>query len=308
MRAVGTSSFGGPEVLGVVDVPLPEPGAGEVRVRVQAASINNFDLVARAGYLGDMLPQGPLYVFGWDVAGTVDATGQGVTGFVEGDAVIGMSDWLDTRVGTQAEYVVLTASALAPQPTGSAPPEAATLPVNAHTAAKALAMLALEPGQRLLITGAAGAVGGYALELARHAGIEVTALASPGDEDFVTRRGARFVPRAPDWVAALEAALPEGADGLLDAATLGPSAIALVRDGGGFASLTPPMTPEPQRGINVHQVHAHSNGAELTELAALAAKGVLTLRLNRSFPFEQAAQAHELIARGGLRGRVVLTP
>lgn len=308
MRAVGTNTFGGPEVLGVVDIPLPEPGTGEVRVRVQAASINNFDLVARAGYLGPMLPKGPQYVFGWDVAGTVHAIGPGVTTFAVGDAVIGMSDWLDTRAGTQAEYVVLTESALAAQPAGSTPQEAATLPVNAHTATRALALLALEPGQRLVITGAAGAVGGYTLELARHAGIEVYAVASAADEDFVTRRGAHLVPRSDDPVAAVRAVLPEGADGVLDAATIGPSMIAVLRDGGAFASLTPPMTPDPERGIAVHRVHAHSNGAELAELAALAEKGVLTLRVNASFPFEQAAQAHELVGKGGLRGRVLLIP
>ncbi|MGW4826640.1 NADP-dependent oxidoreductase [Amycolatopsis japonica] len=309
MRAVAITSFGDPDVLTVVDIPVPRPEAGRVRIKVQAAAVNNFDLVARAGYLGPMLPPpSPRYVFGWDVAGTVDAVGPEVSGLSVGDAVVGMSDWLDTKAGTQAEYVVLKASALAPAPSNATAVEAATLPVNAHTVAKALKLLDLTEGQVLAVTGAGGAVGGYTVELARHRGLEVLAIAAPQDEKFLTDRGAEFVPRSDDPVGALRALAPQGVDGLVDAATIGPSMIAAVRDGGGFAGLTPPKTPEPERGIAVHRIHSESDGAELTELVKLVEKGHLTLRVARTFPFDQAAQAHELIAKGGLRGRVLLTP
>ncbi|EME57638.1 NADP-dependent oxidoreductase [Amycolatopsis decaplanina] len=308
MRAVGTTEFGAPEVLKVVDVPLPEPGDGEVRIRTQAATINNFDLVARSGGLGPMLPAGPLYVFGWDIAGIVDKVGPGVTGFVRGDVVVGMSDWLRTKVGTQAEFAVLAASALAPAPDGVTPASAASLPVNALTAARALNLMGLHKGQAMAVTGAAGAVGGFALELGRHRGLDVIGIGSAKDREFIVERGARFIERSDHPVKALAALEPGGVDGLLDAATIGPAMLEAVRDGGAFASLTPPKTPRPERDIQVHRIHTESDGLRLRELVSLVERGVLTLRRTRTFPFEEAATAHRLLAEGGVRGRLVLTP
>ncbi|MET9341811.1 NADP-dependent oxidoreductase [Nonomuraea sp. NPDC003804] len=308
MRAVGITSFGGPEALSVLDLPTPEPGQGEVRVRVHAAPIHNFDLVARAGWLGPMLPAGPTYVFGWDASGTVDAVGPGVSGFTPGDRVVGMSDWLETKAGTQAEFVVLKAGALAPAPTTVSMDEAATLPINALTAMRVLDLLGLSEGQTLAVTGAGGAVGGYVVELARRRGIEVIGLSSSQDEAFVTGFGARFVPRSDDPVGALRAAAPGGVDGLADAATIGHAMLDAVRDCGAFAGLTPPKTPSPARGIQVHQVHVESDGARLRELVSLVEERRLTLRVFQSFPLEQAGQAHTLMAKGGLRGRLVLKP
>ncbi|CDR06323.1 NADP-dependent oxidoreductase [Streptomyces iranensis] len=308
MRAVGITSFGGPEALTVVDVPVPEPAAGQVRIKVAAAAVANFDLVARAGWLGPMLPAAPLYVFGWDASGTVDAVGPGVVGFAPGDPVVAVSDWLDTKVGTQAEYVVLDAAALAAAPSTVDLTEAAALPVNAHTATRALDLLGLEAGQTLAITGAGGAVGGFTLELARERGLKVVGLASARDEEFVTSRDAVYVPRSDDPVGALRAVAPEGVDAMVDAAAIGPQMVGTVKDGGAFASLTPPKTPEPERGIEVHRVHMHSDGAELSRLAALVDRGRLTLRVHQTVPFEQAAQAHEMLAKGGIRGRLVLIP
>ncbi|GAA3082051.1 hypothetical protein GCM10020000_79990 [Streptomyces olivoverticillatus] len=112
------TSFGGPDALTVADLPVPEPAAGEVRIRVQAAAVHPLDVVARSGFLGPMLPAGPRYVLGADVVGVVDAVAEDVSGFAVGQTVVGMSNWPDTKTGTQAEYVVLPADvlALAPPP------------------------------------------------------------------------------------------------------------------------------------------------------------------------------------------------
>ncbi|MFC6017626.1 NADP-dependent oxidoreductase [Plantactinospora solaniradicis] len=315
MRAVAFTSFGGPEVLSVVDVARPEPLAGQVRIRVQAAPVQPADLAVRSGAFGPMVPPGPTYVPGWDVAGVVDAVGPGVEDLgpgVEdlgpGQPVVGLSDWLATRVGTHAEFVVLPATALAPAPARVTPQEAATLPANALTAVQALDLLGLARGQTLAITGAGGAVGGYAVELARLRGIRVLAIGSAPDERFLTSRDARYVPRSDDPAGALRAITPDGVDGLLDAAVLGTAVLGAVRDGGVFVSVIPPATPPAERGIRMEIVGLHSDGAQLRELVRLVERGHLTLRVADVLPFEQASEAHARFAKGGLRGRIVLVP
>ncbi|MEV4107899.1 NADP-dependent oxidoreductase [Nonomuraea sp. NPDC049695] len=308
MRAVGFTSFGDPGVLAVADTPLPQPEEGQVRIRVQATTVNPADVAARSGAFGPMLPTGPRYVLGWDVAGTVDAVGPAASGFAPGDRIVGMSDWLTTKRGTYAEFVVLDTAAIAPAPAGVDPVEAATLPVNALTADQALDLLGLTQGQTLAVTGAAGAVGGYAVELARHRGLDVIGIGSAQDEAFISGLGATFLPRSDDPVSALRAIAPEGVNGLLDAAVIGPQVLAAVRDGGAFVSVMPPATPPAERGIRVETVFVHSDGARLRDLVALVEQGLLTLRAAGTFTFDQAAEAHELFAKGGVRGRLILVP
>ena len=308
MRVVGFAAFGDPSVLSVTDRPLPEPGAGQVRVRVAAAAINPADLAARAGSFGPMLPPGPYYVTGWDVAGTVHAAGPGVTSVAVGDSVIAMSEWLATRNGTHAEYVVLDAAEVALAPAGITPALAATIPASALTADQALDLLGLVDGQTLAVTGAGGSVGGFAVELARHRGLAVLGIGGAADERFITRTGAVFLARSADPAGALLAAAPGGVDGLLDAAVIGPPALAAVADGGVFVSMIPPEAPEPERGIRVVGLQVRSDGARLRWLASLAERGHITPRLAASFSFDQAAAAHELAGTSGVRGRVVLVP
>jgi NADPH:quinone reductase len=308
MRAVMFSSFGAPDVLTVADTPIPQPGDGQVRIRVQAAPVHPADLFARSGAMAALLPSRPYYVLGWDVAGIVDTVGDRVDRFAPGDPVVGMSDWLATNVGTQAEFVVLDAAALAPAPSGIAPTEASTLPVNALTALAALDRLELGEGQTLAVTGAGGAVGGYAVELARHRGIRTVALGAEQDEPFLTGLGAMFVSRSDDLAGRLRSAVPGGVDGLLDAAVVGAPALSAVRDGGVFVAVIPPAAPPAERGIRVDTVGVRSDGARLGELVRLVERGGLTLRVAQTLPFTQAAQAHTLFAKGGIRGRLVLTP
>ncbi|MER7770509.1 zinc-binding dehydrogenase [Kitasatospora sp. NPDC096140] len=279
-----------------------------MRVRVQAAAVHPLDVVARSGFLGPMLPAGPRYVLGADVVGVVDAVAEDVTGFTSGQTVIGMSNWPDTKTGTQAEYVVLPAAVLAPAPAGFDPARAATLPLNALTALQGLDLLALAPGQALAVTGAAGGVGGFALELARQRGLDVVGIAGPQDEGFVTGRGARFVPRSADVASAVRTVAPAGVDGLLDAAAIGAPALGAVRDNGAYTGVTPPFPPPGERGIRTAVVLARGIDRQLAELATLVEKGALTLRTPRTYGFEQAGAAHSALASGGTRGGVVLIP
>lgn len=308
MRAVTITSFGGPDVLKVADLPVPEPAAGHVRVRVRAAAVHPLDVVARSGVLGPMLPAGPQYTLGADVVGTVNAVASDVPGFFVGQTVVGMSNWPDTKTGTQADYVVLPADVLAPAPAGTAPTEAATLPLNALTARQGLDLLGLTAGQKLAVTGAAGGVGGFALELAARRGLDVVGVAGPQDEGFVTSRGAGFVARAEDIGAAVRTVVPEGVDGLLDAAAIGAPALAAVRDNGAYTGVTPPFPPPGVRGIRTTVVLARGIGSQLAELVTMVEKRELTLRTPRTFPLGNVAEAHTVLAKGGTRGGLVLIP
>lgn len=308
MRAVVFRSPGGPDVLSVIDLPIPEPAEGQVRVRVHAAPVFSADVAARSGAFGSMLPPRPHYTLGWDMAGTVDALGSGVADFASGDTVIGMSNPMYSQAGTQAEFIVLNATELALSPAGLSVVAASTIPANGLAAFQALDALGLDAGDTLAITGAAGAVGGYAAELAHQRGLRVLGIGSIEDDRFITGVGAEFVPRSDNPVEAIRRRLPNGADGLLDSASIGFAAMGAVRDGGTFIALIPPATPTPEREIRVLQVMVHGDAGQLRELVELAKRGHLTTRVARTFRFDEAAQAHAAFALGGVRGRLVLVP
>jgi NADPH:quinone reductase len=303
MRAVIVRSFGGPEVLEVADVPVPAPGTGQVRIRVEAAGVNPVDMATRVGALAEAglmtadLPVG----LGWDAAGVVDAVGPGADGFAVGDRVVGLSDRLQVPAAAQAEFVVLDATAVARCDLD--PVEAATLPLNLLTAAQALDLLDLAEGQTVLVTGAAGAVGGFAVELAAGRGLRVVALAGDGDEDLVRELGAAvFVPRSAPLAESVRQAVPGGVDGVLDAAVLGVRALDALRGGGVFASVIAGAMPPPLRGTRVANVWVRADGTRLAELIPrVTPRGAGTL------PVSEVADAHRRLEKGGLRGRLVLT-
>ncbi|MEU6415081.1 NADP-dependent oxidoreductase [Microbispora sp. NPDC046933] len=295
----------------VVDVAEPEPGPGQVRIRVEAAAVNPVDLLTAAGALADhkLMPHQETYALGWDVAGVIDRVGPGVTGMRPGERVIGLSDRLTDPLKAQADLVVLDETAVAPAPAGVAAPEASTLPLNALTAAQALDLAGLAEGGTLLVTGAAGGLGGYLVELAVARGIRVAAVAAPGDESLVRGFGAEwFVPRGADLAGAVRALVPGGVDGLVDAAVVGLPALDAVRNGGAFVAVGAGQAPIPLRGIRVSTVFVRADAAQLRDVAKLAEAGRLTTRVAGTYPLERAAEAHERLRRGGLRGRLVLLP
>ncbi|UOZ04463.1 NADP-dependent oxidoreductase [Amycolatopsis sp. WQ 127309] len=308
MRAMVVRRFGGPEVLEPARVPAPVPGPGQVRIRVAAAAVNPVDAATRSGLLTEagIIPPRDVLGLGWDVAGEVDVVGAGA-GFRVGDAVIGLRDRLATPLGAYAEQIVLDAAAVAPAPAGVSPAEAATLPLNALTAAQALD-LAGTTGT-LLVTGAAGAVGGYAVALAHARKLRVVAVAGTADEAQVRAFGAdEFVPRGPALGDRVRALVPGGVDAVLDTALLGLDALDAVRGGGEFVAFAAGAAPIPLRGVRVRGVWIRADGPRLAELARLAAEGVLPLRVADVLPLADARSAHERLAAGGLRGRLVLTP
>jgi NADPH:quinone reductase len=309
-RAVAFTEFGAPSVLHMVTLPVPVPGPGQVLVHVAAATVNPTDLGYRAG--GRALPDSvaPPYIPGMDLAGVIDSVGPGVSGWAAGMRVMAaVSPWLRTG-GAQQEYRLVDIGQLARVPDGTALELAATLPMNGMTVRAALDILGLPPGSVLAVTGSPGAVGGYAIQLGRHEGLTVVADAADADVDLVRGLGAdHVVPRAPGFAPAVRELFPSGVDAVIDAALVGPAALAAVRDGGQLIAVRP-FQGETERDITISLVlvgrHLHE-GPRVAELADLAAKGVLSLRLAEAMPAERAAEAHARLAAGGVRGRLVLT-
>ena len=301
MKAVVIHRFGGPEVLELAELDDPEPGPGQVRIRVEAATVNPVDVATRAGWLADhglMRANGPIGI-GWDLAGAIDALGPGADPFQVGDKVIGMRDLLSTPIGAQADYVALDVDAIAPAPRSIPPAEAATIPLNGLTAGQALDLLGLHDGQWLLVTGAAGALGGFALQLAALRGLRTIAVASPGDAALVQQLGAdEFLARPDNLGAAVRRVVPGGVHGAIDAAVVGVPALDAVRDGGSFVAVAAGAAPLPLRGTRVHNVWIRSDRSRLGELAALVDAGRLTPRVAATQPLDTVATAHERLSAG----------
>ncbi|MGW3668604.1 NADP-dependent oxidoreductase [Streptomyces sp. NPDC005141] len=296
MRAAVVTSFGGPEAVEIVEVAVPEPGARQVRIKVAAAGVNPVDAGVRSGVFGGA---GKRLGLGWDVAGVVDAVGV-ASGWSVGDEVVALAYGTAKPLGTHADHVVVDTGAVAAAPRSVDAVHAASLPLNALTAAQALDALELEPGRKLLVTGAAGAVGGYAVQLAARLGVHVTALARQGDEELVRSLGAdRFVSGA---------VAPGSVDAVLDAAILGADALEWVRDGGAFVGVIPGAHPASVRGVRTGAVEVAADGARLAELVALVDEGVLTTRVAETYALDEVVKAHARLAGGGLRGRLVLVP
>jgi len=309
MRAIVIDHFGGPEELVVRDLPEPEPGAGQIRIRVAAAAVNNVDLQTRASAYAAYMGAIPFpMILGWDVAGVVDALGPGVADRSVGDRVIAMSAHVSTGRGTYAERVVLPADLCADAPTavGDDLAPAAALPLAAVTAIQALRVLGLNAGQTLLVTGGTGAVGGFALQLAVHAGVRTVALVPARDADLARELGAGQVLEREGGPVAPR--LPGGpVDGVFDTAGVVAS-IAAVRDSGRFVSTVTGVLPDPARGIAPEAFTVTENGPDLAQASRLVDEGVLTLRIARDLSFDAGQEAHRLLAAGGPRGKILLRP
>jgi NADPH:quinone reductase len=310
MRAVGVTEFGGPDVLHIVELPDPQAGPGELRIRVRAAAVNPTDTGLRAGArAGQLKDIPPPYVPGMDAAGELDQIGSGVsTDLQVGDHVMAIVVPHGSH-GAYAELIVVPAESVTRVPAGATDAEAATLPMNGLTTQQALDLLDLAPGQTLAVTGAAGAVGGYAVQLGKVHGLRVIADASPQDEQLVKDLGADVVvARGPEFAARVRAVVPEGADGLIDAALLNELAIPAVRDGGRIATVRG-FTGDPERGISFHPVFVRNYSREYDKLDRLRRQveaGEVTLRVARTLPAERTAEAHRILEAGGIRGRLIL--
>ncbi|MET0473603.1 MAG: NADP-dependent oxidoreductase [Mycobacterium sp.] len=320
MRAVGVTEYGGPDVLELVELPRPEAGPGQVRIRVHAATVNPGDTLLRTGGVDDMLRSGPLrppYVPGMEAAGVVDQLGPGAqTDLRVGDRAMVIVMPIDATGGAYAEYLVVDADQAAHAPAGTTHVEAATLPMNGLTARRALDVLGLGPGETVAVTGSAGAVGGYAIQLAKVDDLRVIADAAPADANLVATLGAdQIVARGPGVGQRIRQWWPEGVAAVVDAALQGAEVVPAVRDGGQIAAvrmweLAGSADLGEERGVRIRDVfvpeYTHRND-KLDELRKLTEQGWLTLRVARTYPAAEAAEAHRALEAGGVRGRLVLT-
>lgn len=309
MRAVTVGKYGGPQALQVRDVPLPEPGTGQVRIKVAAAAVNPIDALIRDGSLAGAVEDREYYVPGLDVAGVIDAIGPGLDTFTPGDAVVGLSPWFQSLAGTHAEYVVVPAAGISPAPRSVTLEEAATVPMNGITALLALNAINARPGSVVLVTGAAGGVGRYLVELASRRGATVLAFARASDGPLLTSLGAAHVlDRDGDLMAQVHDLAAEGVDGVVDTAALGKAVLPALRDGGRFAALVASAVPEAERDIAVTAIQQAPDRELLTELVFAVERGHLTTGAVDTYPLQEAQQAHARLAQKQLRSRLVLVP
>lgn len=309
MRAIGVHEPGTPDALQVVDLPRPEVAEGEVRIRVHAAAVNPTDTLLRSGQR-DLSRQPRPLVPGMDVAGVLEEIGPGSQTTLEvGDAVMAIVVPRGTH-GAYAEQVVLPAESVAAAPRGAGHDEASTLPMNGLTARLALDSLGLPSGSVLAVTGAAGAMGGYAVQLAKADGLQVVADAAEQDEQLVADLGADVVlARGEGFSERVRERFPDGVDGAVDGAMLHSALVPAVRDGGTVVTIRGYDEPA-ERGVRFQPVLVVDYAREQQKLDALrqqAEDGVLSLRVAESLPAEQAPQAHRRLEAGGVRGRLVLS-
>ena len=297
-RATVVVNPGEPDAIQVVDVPVVPLEAGQIRVAVEAATVNPVDLTVGSGFFHGIgiITQRERTGLGWDFAGTILESAPDVA-LPVGARVAGLVGGLDRDFGTYAEQLVLPATDVAVVPDGLSLTEAATVPLNAATAQQLVDLLGDGSGRRLLVTGAAGAVGAYVVPFAIERGWEVTGLGRAADEEFVRGLGAGFTSEATG-----------GWDAVADGAVLQDAAVALVRDGGLFVGVQPSAPPASERGVEVKAVGVVPDGARLAGLLERTASGELPARVAEVLPLDRFAEAHAAVAKGGVRGRFVLVP
>ncbi|GGT60014.1 NADP-dependent oxidoreductase [Streptomyces coeruleorubidus] len=313
MKVIGLSEYGGPEVLRPFELPDPRPGTQEVLVRVLAAGVNPVDAMLRSGQLRQMY-QGktPPFVPGMEVAGTIEEVGSGVNprwGLVAGAYVVGFVDNLGSR-GGYSEYLALSARSVVLAPTGASSAAAAGFLNNALTARNVLDAFRLPPGATLLVTGAAGSVGGYLVELGVAEGLHVVAVAAEDDADLLRSLGAQtLVPRGPGIAERALKELGGPVDAVADAALLHEQIAPAVRDSGQIGILRS-WDGDPGRGITVKHLNVRERDRDRDATVRLrdqAEDGTITLRPALPFDADDAGAAHIRLEQGALRERIVLT-
>jgi NADPH:quinone reductase-like Zn-dependent oxidoreductase len=299
MKAVQFAEYGGPEVLGVVEVEEPHAGPGQVRIAVRAAGVNGIDWKIRAGQMSEQnpipLPSGT----GIDAAGVVDEVGDGVQDVAVGDAVFGSGS------SSYAEYAVLVS--WAKKPAELSFEEAAGYPVPVETAIRILNQVGVKPGETLLVSGAAGGVGSAAVQIARQRGITVIGTAGERNQDYLRSLGAVATTYGDGLVDRVRALAPNGVDAALDIAGSGviPELIELTGDPAKVLSIADFAAPEHGAQISF----ATTNAADaVAEAARLFSEGLFGIPVEKTFPLAAAGEAQAASAAGHVTGRLVITP
>ncbi|GAA2667565.1 MULTISPECIES: NADP-dependent oxidoreductase [Actinosynnema] len=309
MKAVRFHQFGGPEVLVHEDVEQPTPGPGQVRIRVAATSFNGVDGNIRAGFMQGPIPVELPHTPGIDVAGTVDALGDGVTDLAVGDEVIGFLPM--TAPGAAAEHVIAPAEALTGAPKGIPLADAAALPLVGLTAWQALFDHGgLTAGQRVLVNGAGGAVGGYAVQLAKELRAHVIATAGPGSAARVEAAGADQV--IDHTTTDVPSAVTDPVDLVLNLAPVTPEQLAalvpLIRDGGVLVNTTVwmPAPSDEARGVRGIDLFVRSDADQLADLAARVSTGELHVEVAQRVKLADLPALHAQAAKGSLPGKTIV--
>lgn len=298
MHAVLIQETGSPDVLRFEETERPEPGEGEVLIRVRAASVNPIDWKIRRGLRPKQLPA----VLGNDVSGTVEITR--AEGFAEGDEVFGIAPG-----GGYAEYASAPAGVIAKKPAGVSHEQAAAIPVAGMTAWQALFDRGgLQRGQTALVAGAAGGVGHFAVQFARHAGARVIGTGSARNRDFVLGIGAEeYIDYTSQDVAEQASDVDVAFDTVGGDTTL--SLLSTVREGGVLVTIAnaPPEQAAAERGVRAELLVMSPSSEQLAQIAGLVADGEVGIEIANTFPLSQAAQAHMLSESGHTRGKIILT-
>jgi NADPH:quinone reductase-like Zn-dependent oxidoreductase len=309
MKAVRFREYGDAGVLRYEDTERPTPGSGQVLIAVAATSFNPIDAGIRAGYLQQVFPVGLPHTPGIDVAGTVVEVGEGVTQFTAGDRVIGFLPM--TQDGAAADYVVAPASILVSAPATIALTDAAAVPAVALTAWQALFEHAdLRSGQRLLVNGGGGGVGGFAVQLAASTGAFVIATASPRSTDAVKAHGADQI--IDYTTTAVTAAVTDPVDVVLNLVMASEpemtALVGLLKPGGLLVTTGSPAQPDTERGVRAESMALHADTDQAAQIVARIDAGQLTVDISARYPLSQTAAVHERNAAGELRGKVLLIP
>jgi NADPH:quinone reductase-like Zn-dependent oxidoreductase len=311
MKAVHYRRYGASEVLQYEDVQRPAPGAGQVLVKVAGTSFNPVDAGIRGGYLSEVFAITFRHTPGMDVAGTVAELGDGVQVWHVGDAVVGFLP-MDAD-GAAAEYVVAPAEVLASAPRSVALADAAALPVVGLTAWQALFEVAvLKAGQTILINGAGGAVGGYAVQLAKQAGAIVTATASARSAERLRGYGADRIVDYVDYTAALITIAGQPFDVVLNLVSTSPeetaALVGVVADGGFHVGTMTSGPEDPERRVRTQRVFVRSDAAQLAHLVSLVDTGRLSIDVADRRPLTEVAAVHDDSDANRLPGKTILVP
>lgn len=301
MRAVQYSDFGTADVLRFVEIDSPHAGAGQVRIEVRAGGVNPLDWKLRSGVYRDFMPIELPAGVGSEAAGIIDEVGDGVTGVSIGDAVFGLT----VRRTAMAEQAVL--NSWARMPPGMPFDVAGGLPVIAEAATRILDLIAVQPGETLLVAGSAGGVGTAVVQLARKRGVTVIGTASTAKQDYLRALGAIPTTYGPGLPARVRELAPGGVDAALDLAGAGiiPDLVEIVGNPQDVLSIAD--INAPKYGARVTTAQNEHPELALAEVARLYAEGAFRLPIERTFAFEQIAAAQELSATSRVAGKVVVT-
>jgi NADPH:quinone reductase-like Zn-dependent oxidoreductase len=309
MKAIQIHNYGGPEVLKYEDPPRPEPGEGEVLIRVHAASVNPIDWKVREGHMKDFWPHKFPLILGWDLSGVVEELGTSPAAagrFKICDEVYSLPD--PTRNGAYADYIVVREVELALKPNSLHHIRAAAVPLAALTAWQSLFDTAqLQPGQRVLIHAASGGVGHFAVQLAKWKGAYVFATASTKNQELLRKLG---VDEPIDYTQARFEDIARKIDVVLD--TLGDEtqerSWSVLKKGGVLVSLVEPPSEKKaeELGVRAAMLGAQPNGAQLAEIAKIIDSGKLAPIIDRILPLSEVRRAHELSQSGHTRGKIAL--